>query len=151
MLDPDMVRLWKNSGEMWKPVQCSPQAVLAVHYPFAKQPLPLKCQWTQVQICGELFLFIVFFRPLLWVHSLPDPNFFPITLFLFFPSFFPSLRFSPPFFCVLLSPFPLPSFLFSFSYSFPIPFLSFSSSCFLFFLPYLMLFFLSFPPLILFS
>ena len=28
VLDPDMVRLWKNSGEMWNPVQCSPQAVL---------------------------------------------------------------------------------------------------------------------------
>ena len=61
VLDPDLVRLWKNSGEMWNPVQCSPQAVLAVHYPFAKQPLPLECQWTQVQICGELFLLFLFF------------------------------------------------------------------------------------------
>ena len=62
--------------------------------------------------------------------------FFSITLFLFFPSFFPLLHlfFCPP--LLFLPPlFPcLPSF-FSFSYFFPIHFLSFSSSCFLFYFP----------------
>ena len=70
------------------------------------------------------------------------PQFCSIPLFLFYPS----LHFFPLLFCPLMSssPFPLPFFLFSFSYSFPIPFLSFSSSCFLFFFPFLLLFFLSF-------
>ena len=34
VLDPDMVRLWKNSSEKWNPVQCSPQAIF-------NGPLPL--------------------------------------------------------------------------------------------------------------
>ena len=79
--------------------------------------------------------------------SIPTRSqFFSITLFLFFPSFFPLLHFFPLLFSPPLmpsSPFPLPFFLFSFSYSFPIPFVSFSSSCFLF-SPFLLLFFLSF-------
>ena len=72
-------------------------------------------------------------------------QFFPL---FFFPYFFPSLHFlfsSPFFFCPPLissSPFPLPSFFLLF---FPIPFLSFSSSCYLF--SYLSAAFLSlFPP-----
>ena len=60
--------------------------------------------------------------------------FFPITLFF---SFFPSC-FCPP--LISSSPFPLPSFLHSCSYSLSIPFLSFSSSCFLFFFTFLLLF-----------
>ena len=65
--------------------------------------------------------------------------FFPITLFLFFPSFFALLHFffpllfCPPLFLPPLSPAFFP---FSFSYSFPIAFLSFSYSCFLFSSPF---------------
>ena len=59
---------------------------------------------------------------------LEEPTFFPITLFfsslLFLLPYF-TLLFSPLFFCppLISSPFPLPSFPFSFSYSFPNPFI----------------------------
>ena len=74
---------------------------------------------------------------LAWVQSLvSDPNFFPIPLFLFFPSFPPlfHLFFPPPFLSSsnFFRPFS-PAFLpFFFLLFFPIPFLSFSHSCFLF-------------------
>ena len=74
-----------------------------------------------------------FFFPLLFFFS---PPLSPRLAFLFFPSFF-----CPPLICS--SPFPLPSFLFSFYYSFPIRFLSFL----LLVSPFLLLFFLSFLPL----
>ena len=117
VLDPDMVRLWKNSGEMWNPVQCSPQAVLAVHYPFAKQPLPLKCQWTQVQICGESFFVFVFFRPLLFPTL--SLSLFLFFLFLLLVSFFSfpiscfSFSLSPLYFILLISSSFSPPFSFS--------------------------------------
>ena len=90
------------------------------------------------------------------VRSSVGPGFDSVESFFFFcPSSFFSLPllaldlhffFSPPFFCPPLissSPFPLPSFLFSFYYSFPIRFLSFL----LLVSPFLLLFFLSFLPL----
>ena len=77
--------------------------------------------------------FFFFFFPSFFFFSSPLS---PRLAFLFFPSFF-----CPP--LISSSPFPLPSFLFSFYYSFTI-------HCFLFLLlvsPFLLLFFLSFLPL----
>ena len=82
---------------------------------------------------GSFFLFF----SLLFFFSLP---LCPRLAFLFFPSFF-----CPP--PISSSPFPLPSFLFSFYYSFPMRFLSFFTSCFPLSAPFLSLF----PPFILFS
>ena len=79
----------------------------------------------------ESFFFFFFFFPFFF-----PPPLTPRLAFLFFPSFF-----CPP--LISSSPFPLPSFLFSFYYSFPIRFLSFL----LLVSPFLLNFFLSFLPL----
>ena len=79
----------------------------------------------------ESFFFLFF--SLLFFFS---PPLSPRLAFLFFPSFF-----CPP--LISSSPFPLPSFLFSFYYSFPIRFLLLVS-------PFLLLFILSFLPLLYF-
>ena len=85
-------------------------------------------QWDPGSILWRafFFFFLFFFSPPLS----------PRLAFLFFPSFF-----CPP--LISSSPFPLPSFLFSFYYSFPIHFLSFL----LLVSPFLLLFFLSFHTL----
>ena len=120
-----------------------------VHYPFAIvsiELLPLSVSGPKFDSVESLF-FSSFFSPLFFSaslflldiknpgmgsnQSLPYPNFFSYHIF-------------PPllhlFFCLPLissSRFPLPSFLYPFfSYSF----LSFSSSCFLFIFPFLLLF-----------
>ena len=90
---------------------------------------------TRVRFSGELFFFFFFSPPLFF--------FFPLSPRLAFP-FFPSF-FCPP--LIFSSPFPLPSFLFSFYYSFPVHFLSFFTSCFPLSAPFLSLF----PPFIIFS
>ena len=92
---------------------------------------------------------------ILWrafMGSIPSICFFPITLFLLFPSFFPRLAFIffPSFFChpLILPPLspppPPPAFLPFFLSTILFPFVFFLfTSCF----PFLLLFFLSFLPL----
>ena len=92
-------------------------------------------QWDPRSILWRAF----FFPPLFF-----SPPLSPRLAFLFFPSFF-----CPP--LISSSPFPLPSFLFSFYYSFPIRFLSFlllvsPFCCFSFSLSYLSFIFLILPP-----
>ena len=109
-------------------------------------------QWDPGSILWRASFFsLLFFSPLLdfksWHGFNPSRRFFPITLFLFFPSFLPRLAF-PSFFCPPLissSPFPPPSFLFFLStILFPFVFFLFTS-CFhlsvLFFLFFLPLFY----------
>ena len=90
-------------------------------------------QWDPDSILWRAFFLFIYFFPFSFFFSSPLS---PRLAFLFFPSFF-----CPP--LISSSPFPLPSFLFSFYYSFPIRFLSFL----LLVSPFLLLFFLSFLPL----